>query len=322
MLERWFGSTATTSRINHDFDFKLTLAKMLYIGAIKVTHSYRQGMNFIAARILLERRDNVENAFALFAYLVHDLNVQALYGRSLAAYLGSFTLAVRTHAPRVHELFQHLQFEPQFYAVEWFSALFVLTLPRTLSLALFDLMFATIPDAPLRLAVGLLSSVYPALAQLTQFDQTILHFKRILQANIDPLNCLVAALDVFSDGTDTLQLLNRCHTPYGRGRILDERSDGFARVKLDWGGVAMLKLRANRVEPECASAPLSRASRDDLPLPSPKQPARPLLRAASPSPKHDSALVVTALPSVSPSVVRHQPESKSQFDWIFNDLLY
>lgn len=38
-------------------------------------------------------------------------------------------------------------FEPQLYAVEWFSALFTISTPRALSLALLDLVFARFDEA-------------------------------------------------------------------------------------------------------------------------------------------------------------------------------
>ena len=68
-----------------------------------------------------------------------ELHAERLYGRSLATCLAALELSLKRHAPAVHAHLKSLDFEPQLYAVEWFSALFVVSLPRALSLCALDL---------------------------------------------------------------------------------------------------------------------------------------------------------------------------------------
>jgi len=65
-------------------------------------------------------------------------------------YLAAFELATRRHCPRLHAHLRSEGFEPQLYGVEWFSALFVISVPKILSLCCLDLLYAKFDDAPLR----------------------------------------------------------------------------------------------------------------------------------------------------------------------------
>ena len=77
-------------------------------------------MNFVAATLLVEVRRE-RTAFALYAYMLKELHVESLYGRTLPQVLCAFELALRMNAPRVHSHLRSEGFEPQLYAVESFS---------------------------------------------------------------------------------------------------------------------------------------------------------------------------------------------------------
>ena len=66
----------------------------------------------------------------------------------MPAALAALDLSLRRHAPALHAHLAGCGFDPQLYAVEWLSALFVVSVPRTLSLAVLDLLFAGVEDAP------------------------------------------------------------------------------------------------------------------------------------------------------------------------------
>ncbi|KAJ8611472.1 hypothetical protein CTAYLR_005156 [Chrysophaeum taylorii] len=207
-------------------DTKPKLSRLLRAGAS--LFGYSQGMNFVAALILSEEYDEA-TAFALFAYLLQDLRMKLLYGRTLAAYLGAFSVALRTHAPEIHQTLKRLDFEPQLYAVEWFSTLFSVCLPRPLALAALDLAFARVTDAPLRFAVGILTSVP---IDFETFEDIAMCFKKHIRAQASH-HALFAMLDVETDAFRELQ--RAVDTPYGRGTCVDLRPDGFAVVDLGWG---------------------------------------------------------------------------------------
>ena len=115
------------------------LARLLNIGNEHLP--YAQGMNFVAASILseCERGGGADEAlaFGLYCYALRDLGCEKLYGRRLPAALAALDLSLRRHAPALHAHLAGCGFDPQLYAVEWLSALFVVSVPRTLSLVCF-----------------------------------------------------------------------------------------------------------------------------------------------------------------------------------------
>ena len=115
------------------------LARLLNIGNEQLP--YAQGMNFVAASILseCERGGGADEAlaFGLYCYALRDLGCEKLYGRRLPAALAALDLSLRRHAPALHAHLAGCGFDPQLYAVEWLSALFVVSVPRTLSLVCF-----------------------------------------------------------------------------------------------------------------------------------------------------------------------------------------
>jgi len=172
-----------------------TLARILTAGT-RLFGEYKQGMNFVAA-VILREKPHAPTAFALFAYLMHDLRMKDLYGRPLAVYLARFAATLSVHAPRADGCLRRLDFEPQYYAVEWFSALFCISVPKLLSLAILDLVFARIPDTPLRVATGLLRTL--DLSSFATFDEIALRFKPLVRAKANAPDALLAALDVHTD---------------------------------------------------------------------------------------------------------------------------
>ena len=276
------------------------LARMLNVGS--ELFGYKQGMNFVAGTLLTEcealgRGEGV--AFALYAYLLRQLHVERLYGRSLATYLAALELALRRHAPRLHAHLRSEGFEPQLYGVEWFSALFVISVPKVLSLCLLDLVYARVEDAPLRLAVAVLKNSEADLLALRSFDDLVAHFKDTVR-RVRPRQVLVELVAARAQRrVDTLRALgggssrpdwrppgsganamlaasapatrraNAVATPFGAGAVVGLGPDGVVAVKLDWGGVARVpKALVDLDGPPPPASP-------NVPAPRPVAPSRP-----------------------------------------------
>ena len=173
------------------------LARALLVGSARF--GYCQGMNFVFAALAFEDegfRTHDDDVFALYVYLLRDLHVDLLYGRTLASYLGALKCLLRKEVPRVADRFDAVGFEPQLYAVEWFSALFAVSLPRTLCLALFDLVFVGFRDAPLRFGVGLVKAhEAKILDSFRSFDDLALGFKNLIRTT-DPTTALLNTVAV------------------------------------------------------------------------------------------------------------------------------
>ncbi|KAJ1462945.1 rab-GTPase-TBC domain-containing protein [Pelagophyceae sp. CCMP2097] len=169
-----------------------SLARILNVGSD--LFGYSQGMNFVAAALLVEARSEGA-AFALYAFLLRDLGVDRFYGKALSLFLKTFDAALRKNAPRVHAHLRRRGFEPQLYAVEWFSAMFTLSMPQALSRAVFDLCFVQFPNAVLRVAVAVLRAVEAKILALQGFDDLVAHFKATVRCVVAQ-EVLVHALKV------------------------------------------------------------------------------------------------------------------------------
>lgn len=305
------------------------LSRLLCVGSELV--GYSQGMNFVAAALVSDDASRSEDGvFALYAYVMEDLKIKWMHGRTLAAYLGSLSLALRTQAPRVHAFLNEMHFEPQLYAVEWFSALFTISVPTTLSLALFDLVFARVVDAPLRFAVGLLSTLESTLCRLSSFDDLAMQFKRIVRT-ADPVAVLLAtlAVDADIDSLASLAIPPTVYTSFGTGRLREIRDDSFAVVDLHWGSTAFLN--ANAVHPPPVyvhNDDLANQQQDDLPLPALKRPASPGIKLLRTPPSDDAAPLSAPddddqrAGGKTAHRISGTPTARGQFDWIFSDLIF
>lgn len=209
---------------------------------------YAQGMNFVAASILseCERGGSHDEARAggLYCYVLRDLGCEKLYGRRLPTALAALDLSLRRHVPILHAHLSGCGFEPQLYAVEWLSALFVVSFPRTLSLAVLDLLFAGLEDAPVRVAVAILRAAERPLLKLRTLDDLVAGFKSAVRA-VRPKVVLIDALRV----SNRVPLLasspkgartNAVGTPFGAGVVTGVASHGRVAVALHWGGRAAL----------------------------------------------------------------------------------
>mmetsp|Transcript_14091 Transcript_14091/g.17555 ORF Transcript_14091/g.17555 Transcript_14091/m.17555 type:complete len:482 (+) Transcript_14091:67-1512(+) len=248
------------------------LAHLLILASKKF--GYCQGMNFVCAAIVLEneKKRSPRDAYALYAYLLKELKLDRLYGRSLASYLGALRCCLEREVPNIAKLFEALNFEPQLYAVEWFSALFTVSVPKALSLCILDLIFVQFRDAPLRLAVGILkANEKEILALEPNFDVLVANFKRIIRnthvktailaaiacapafPTCDVLNALAAPAIPASRFLPPAHITTKqpdVDTPYGPGVIAKVRKESTSSnddasailvVNLDWGATAYLE---------------------------------------------------------------------------------
>ena len=227
------------------------LARLLNIGNEHLP--YAQGMNFVAASILseCERGGGADEAlaFGLYCYALRDLGCEKLYGRRLPAALAALDLSLRRHAPALHAHLAGCGFDPQLYAVEWLSALFVVSVPRTLSLAVLDLLFAGVEDAPIRVAVAILRQAEKPLLRLKTLDDLVAGFKPAVRA-VRPKLVLIDVLRVSnrvpllaSPASPKSARSNAVDTPFGEGVVTGVAAQGRVAVALTWGGRAALERR-------------------------------------------------------------------------------
>ena len=227
------------------------LARLLNIGNEHLP--YAQGMNFVAASILseCERGGGADEAlaFGLYCYALRDLGCEKLYGRRLPAALAALDLSLRRHAPALHAHLAGCGFDPQLYAVEWLSALFVVSVPRTLSLAVLDLLFAGVEDAPIRVAVAILRQAEKPLLRLKTLDDLVAGFKPAVRA-VRPKLVLIDVLRVAnrvpllaSPQSPKSARSNAVDTPFGEGVVTGVAAQGRVAVALTWGGRAALERR-------------------------------------------------------------------------------
>ena len=159
-------------------------------------------------------------------------------------------MSLRRHAPALHAHLSSCGFDPQLYAVEWLSALFVVSVPRTLSLAVLDLLFAGVEDAPIRVAVAILRQAEKPLLRLKTLDDLVAGFKPAVRA-VRPKLVLIDVLRV----ANRVPLLASPASPKMRARerrrdaLRGGRRDtgvaaqGRVAVALTWGGRAALERR-------------------------------------------------------------------------------
>ena len=151
-------------------------------------------MNFVAASILseCERGGGADEAlaFGLYCYALRDLGCEKLYGRRLPAALAALDLSLSGTRPRCTRTSRVLRLRPP--ALRRRVALGAASsssVPRTLSLAVLDLLFAGVEDAPIRVAVAILRQAEKPLLRLKTLDDLVAGFKPAVRA-VRPKTCI------------------------------------------------------------------------------------------------------------------------------------
>ncbi|KAJ1482503.1 rab-GTPase-TBC domain-containing protein [Baffinella frigidus] len=127
------------------------------------TVGYCQSMNFVAAVLLLQLRDE-EAAFWVLVTLVEDV-LPGYYHRSLAGLRVDQMLLeslVETEIPELAEKMRSLSLDLTFVSTNWLLCIFINSLPWDCVLRLFDILLQDgASDVLLRTAVGLLKLLQP-----------------------------------------------------------------------------------------------------------------------------------------------------------------
>jgi hypothetical protein len=164
--------------------------------AVSRDRGYCQGLNFIAATILLQTQ-NVQKAAVILNFLLKHRKLEILFDPKYSAlmdYMRIFEKRLRKFVPKVYKHFKKCEFTTVSYAIEWFTTCFIVTSPGELSYCVLDLLIAGFEDIMIRVGLGLLRVLEEKLLRL-DFEGLHQQFKHLVMT-LDPYEIMVQALPI------------------------------------------------------------------------------------------------------------------------------
>jgi hypothetical protein len=182
-----------------------SLRKVLQL--VSIERGYCQGINFIAAELLLELYDTKES-YIILSYLLKNCHLEILFDSRYSAlfdYLRIFEKKLKKHNSKIYKYFRRLDYRPSSYAIEMFTTCFVITSPGDIALCLIDLILGDCDDIMMRIAISLLSALQHRLLSMS-FEQLHEHFKDYA-LRADPVFVLVQGLKLhFESNTSVIKV--------------------------------------------------------------------------------------------------------------------
>ena len=135
---------------------------------------YCQGMNFIAATLLIVCKDE-ELAFWLFYTLMHKHDMKSLYLPGVPElHLKNFSMGqlVRTHRNKLYTHLRQIQMTPDYFSSKWIMTLFSNFLPFRMIPAIFDNFICEGWRSVYRIGIALLRVLEPTLLQMDMFEMS------------------------------------------------------------------------------------------------------------------------------------------------------
>lgn len=175
-------------------DYYVSLAKVLEL--VSINRGYCQGINFIAAEILLELA-NIKDAYIVLAYLLSNCQLEILFDNRYSAlfdYMRIFEKKLRKYNPKLYKHFKKYDYRSASYAIEMFTTMFVVTSPGELSLCLIDLILGDVNDILIKTGLSLLTALQPRLLRLN-FEELHENFKDYA-LRVDVVIVIVQALKI------------------------------------------------------------------------------------------------------------------------------
>jgi hypothetical protein len=192
-----FTKNARTLRLHFPSDMKsyyTALKNVLVLASHE--RGYCQGINFIAAELLLELADE-KTSFIVLSYLLKNRELEILFDPKYSAlfdYMRIFEKKLRKYNLKLYKHFKKCDFRPSSYAIEWFTTCFIVTCPGELALCLLDLLVAGIDDIMIRAGLSLLTVLQHKLLRL-DFEGLHENFKNY-SLRADPTFVMLQALKI------------------------------------------------------------------------------------------------------------------------------
>lgn len=167
--------------------------KLVLIGASR-ERGYCQGLNFIAASLLLHLTDP-KLSFVCLSYILKKQYLEILFESKYSClfdYMKIFEMKLRKHNLKIFQHFQKYDFNASSYALEWFTTCFVVSIPGDLSSCVLDLIISGIPNIMIKVGLALLDHYQQELLQL-DFEGLYSKFKPLL-LQADPVIIMFEAL--------------------------------------------------------------------------------------------------------------------------------
>lgn len=146
---------------------------------------YCQGMNFIAALLLMVSNFDQERTFYAFILILERYGLSGFYKDNfplLGKYIQAFNTLFQTNIPKLWKHFQNEGIFDPVYLHQWFLTMFVSTLPLKTVVILWDYLLANGLHSLITIAIALLKIVESAL--LDQSMENIIQFFKSLRISV------------------------------------------------------------------------------------------------------------------------------------------
>lgn len=228
---RTVGAVKAGAKVFHDTSEmgKAGLARAMHrvLTAISVTDGmgYCQGMNYVVDFLL--KVVSEDDAFCLFVYALRCQHLCTLYETKLPVLsdlMETFELQLSFHRPALAANLKEKGFLAPFYSIEWFTTLFTLSCPPSLTFLIWDMFFFGFKDTLLRCALALMIVLEEELI-LMNTESLLKEFRKVCMT-VDPAAVIVEAFKVqlapmkYHTGDRSASYLERtalsstCHSPF------------------------------------------------------------------------------------------------------------
>ena len=178
---------------------------------------YVQGMNYIAAKLLLHSSDvstatnRLETSFILFMFLYKECGVSGVFtghGGSLRQNIAIFEHHIRRHLNDLWHYFQHVEFACTSFAMEWLVTLFITTHPQSVSSYAVSQLFAGDSAAVYRVGIAALKHHEKTLLRKS-LDELQMGFRALMRTSHAPEVIRLAQLLVMDCDTNVKYIIHR-----------------------------------------------------------------------------------------------------------------
>lgn len=179
---------------------------------------YVQGMNYIAAKLLLHSssdvltvNDRLETSFVLFMFLYKECGVSGVFtghGGSLRQNIAIFEHHIRRHLNDLWHYFQHVEFACTSFAMEWLVTLFITTHPQSVSSYAVSQLLAGDRAAVYRIGVAALKHHEKTLLRKS-LDELQIGFRALMRTSQAPEVIRLAQLLVMDCDTNVRYIVHR-----------------------------------------------------------------------------------------------------------------
>lgn len=130
--------------ISADDGYCQVVLKKIVVTADHFVFLHLQGMNFLAAKLILFENDE-KAAFIVMSYILNQRHMKHLYDARnpfLFDYMNIFQKRLRRHNGRVYKHLKQIDYPPAMYSLEWFTTCFIVWCPGILSSCVLDLLIS------------------------------------------------------------------------------------------------------------------------------------------------------------------------------------